>query len=171
MLADLDRSTLPVGERQAVLVEISLPRVLLQQRYLASIVDAGPGAGGAALRRLSALLADPLVTGLDPADLKKGLTTAHLTVVADADWPGLRELLRQPEVTPATAKAPAPPVGRLARWRDRGRHVADLALGRARHRRLLEELGALRRSVNQLQKAQQRVEEELRSGREKDARG
>ncbi|GAA3573762.1 hypothetical protein GCM10022197_33300 [Microlunatus spumicola] len=161
MLEALRASGLPEDERRAILCEISLPRVLLQQRYLASIVNVGPGAGPAALRELSALLADPLVAGLTAADLKKGLTTDHLRLVAAADWNGLRDLLRQPD----EAAAPVVPLGGVARWRERGRHLADQALGRARHRQLLDELAALRRSVNNLQKAQVRLEADLRAGK------
>jgi glycosyltransferase involved in cell wall biosynthesis len=158
MLEALRASDLPEDERRAILCEIALPRVLLQQRYLASVVSVGAGAGPAALRELSALLADPLVAGLTPADLKKGLTVDHLRVVAAADWNALRDLLRQPDEA-----APAVPVGRVARWRERGRHLVDQASGRARHRQLLDELAALRRSVNNLQKAQVRLEADLRA--------
>ena len=159
MLTDLRACSLPEDERKAVLGEIALPRVLLQQRYLASIVAAGPAAGAEALRRLSALLADPLVASLAEPDLKKGLTPAHLAVAVAADWPALRDLLRQPDEPPR----PPPRVGPVGRWLARGAHVARLVSGQARHRRVLEELAALRRSVNQLQKTQARLDGDVRA--------
>lgn len=159
MLTDLRECGLPEAEQKAVLGEIALPRVLLQQRYLTSVVAAGPEAGADALRRLSALLADPLVATLTEPDLKKGLTPAHLAVTVAADWPALRDLLRQPDEPPP----PAPRVRPLERWLARGAHVAQLVSGQARHRRVLEELAALRRSVNQLQKAQARLDADVRA--------
>ncbi len=60
--------------------------------YLKAIVNAGPIAGTQALRRLSKLLADPLVADLDPAGLK-GVTGEHLAVIAKSDWAGLAHLL------------------------------------------------------------------------------
>ena len=159
MLTDLQRCGLPEAERRAVLGEIALPRLLLQQRYLSSIVAAGPATGADALGRLAALLADPLVAGLEESDLKKGLTPAHLAVAVAADWSALRDLLRQPD-------DPAPPaarVGPVQRWLARGTHVARLVFGQTRPRRVLEELAALRRSVNQLQKAQARLEADVRA--------
>jgi hypothetical protein len=143
-----------------VLGEIALPRVLIQQRYLSSIVAAGPGAGAAALRRLSALLADPLVTSLAAADLRRGLSPDQLAAAVRADWAGLRDLMRQPQEAPPKARA-----GLVERWLARGRHLAGLASGQARHRQVLDELAALRRSVNNLQKAQTRLEKDLRAGR------
>jgi len=159
MLTDLRRCGLPESERKAVLGEIALPRVLLQQRYLVSIVAAGPASGAEALRRLSALLADPLVASLTEADLARGLTAQHLAVAVAADWPALRDLLRQPDEPPP----PAARVGLVGRWLGRGTHVARLVSGQARHRRVLEELAALRRSVNQLQQAQARLDADVRA--------
>ena len=159
MLTDLQRCGLPEAERRAVLGEITLPRLLLQQRYLSSIVAAGPATGADALGRLATLLADPLVAGLEESDLKKGLTPTHLAVAVAADWSALRDLLRQPD-------DPAPPaarVGPVQRWLARGTHVARLVFGQTRPRRVLEELAALRRSVNQLQKAQARLEADVRA--------
>jgi len=158
MLTDLQRCGLPEAERRAVLGEIALPRVLLQQRYLSSIVAAGPAGGAEALRRLSALLADPLVASLQEADLARGLTGQHLAGAVAADWPALRDLLRQPDEPPP----PAAHVGLVRRWLAGGTHVARLVSGQARHRRVLEELAALRRSVNQLQKAQARLDADVR---------
>jgi glycosyltransferase involved in cell wall biosynthesis len=160
MLTALRGSGLPEPERRAVLGEIALPRVLLQQRYLSSIVAAGPTDGAAALRRLATLLADPLVASLGETDLARGLTPEHLAVTVRADWAGLRDLLRQPDdVAPPVARA-----GLVERWLGRGRHLVARASGQARHRQLLDELAALRRSVNNLQKAQVRLEKDLRSG-------
>lgn len=156
MLAALRTSSLPEPERKAVLGEIALPRVLLQQRYLTSIVAAGPTVGAAALRQLSTLLADPMVASLAETDLKKGLTSQHLAIAVRADWAGLRDLLREPDVPPSTART-----GFAERWLVRGRHLAGRVSGRARHQELLDELTALRRSVNNLQKAQVRLEKSL----------
>ena len=159
MLTDLQRCGLPEAERRAVLGEIALPRLLLQQRYLSSIVAAGPATGADALGRLATLLADPLVAGLEESDLKKGLTPAHLAVAVAADWSALRDLLRQPDEPPP----PAARVRPVQRWLAHGTHVARLVFGQTRPRRVLEELAALRRSVNQLQKAQARLEADVRA--------
>ena len=80
-------------------------------------------------------------------------------VAVAADWPALRDLLRQPDEPPP----PAARVGPVGRWLARGAHVARLVSGQARHRRLLDELAALRRSVDQLQKAQARLDADVRA--------
>ena len=68
MLTALRTSNLPESERREIISHVALPRVLMRQGYLKAIVKAGPVAGTRALRRLSKLLADPLVADLDPAD-------------------------------------------------------------------------------------------------------
>ncbi|SEP58943.1 glycosyltransferase family 2 protein [Microlunatus flavus] len=156
MLADLNRSELPMAERLDVLGNVALPRVLVQQRYLTSIVSEGPRAGARELLRLSALLDDPLAVRLDPARLQKAFTAEQLAVVRAADWPALAELLAEPG---DTAKAPP---SRTERWVRLGRRVSDAATGRGRHRRVLHELTGLRTAVRDLQKAQARLEAEVR---------
>ncbi len=161
MLADLHRSPLPEAERRQIVAEVVLPRVLVQQRYLKSIVSEGPRSGPRALRRLADLLADPLVAGLQPAELKKSFTPDHLAVVVEADWARLRDLLKQSGgASPPPKKAP-PGLGQ--RWRRRGRRMAEMASGWASHKRLAEELGQLRRTVEDLQKAQLQLEAEVRA--------
>jgi hypothetical protein len=128
MLTDLQRSDLPKPERRTILGQISLPRVLIRQGYLKAIVNAGPDAGTPALRRLSKLLADPLVKKLDQAELKE-VTSEHLRAIAKSDWTMLAHL-----VDPARPHPPSRP--RLAtRWITRGRRLIHLISGRALHRR------------------------------------
>ncbi|MGI3784640.1 MAG: glycosyltransferase family 2 protein [Janthinobacterium lividum] len=160
MLSDLHRSTLTEAERRQIVCDVVLPRVLVQQRYLKSIVGEGPRPGSRALRRLADLLTDPLVAGVEPADLKKGFTADHLAVVRAADWVGLRDLLKQSGPVAPPPKA-APKL--TQRWVRRGRRVADMASGWASHRRLAAELGQLRRTVEDLQKAQLQLEAEVRT--------
>ena len=159
MLADLHRSTLPEAERRQILGEIALPRVLVHERYLLAVVNQGPEAGAVTLRRLSDLLADPLVAALRPGDLKRGLTPEHLAVVRASDWPALRDLMKQ-ESERRPSKAPA---GFRVRWFAKGRRLVDLGTGRARHRRVMKELGALRSSVRDLQTSQSRLEADVRA--------
>lgn len=161
MLADLDRSGLPLAERLDVLGNVALPRVLVQQRYLASIVSEGPRAGAAELQRLADLLRTPLVDRLDPDRLRKQLTAEQLAVVRAADWRALRDLLAEP-----AEKQAAPPV-RSRRWLARGRQLAGVLSGRARHRRVLKEIGDLRTAVQELQKSQARLEADARGALER----
>ena len=156
MMTDLRTSTLPEAEQRTILVRIVLPRLLLQEGYLRAVADVGPEAGPPALRRLSALLAGPLLADVDPAG-HKGLTREHLTTVADADWAGLGRLVR-PTPRPASRGGSSP------RWRRRARRLVDLASGRARHRRVLVELDRLRRSVEDLHAGQRRLEADLQAG-------
>ena len=99
MLTALRKSNLPESERREILSRVTLPRVLIRQGYLKAIVKAGPIAGTRALRRLSKLLADPLVADLDPAELK-GVTEKQLAVIAKSDWVGLARLLSPDRPTP-----------------------------------------------------------------------
>ena len=92
MLAALRTSTMPEAERREIISCVVLPRVLISHGYLRAVVDAGPDAGIPALRRLTKLLADPLVANLDPAGLK-GVTGEHLAVIAKSDWAGLAHLV------------------------------------------------------------------------------
>jgi glycosyltransferase involved in cell wall biosynthesis len=123
MLTALRKSDLPESERRTILCQVSLPRVLMRQGYLKAIVKAGPVSGSRALRRLSELLADPLVADLDPAELK-GVTSEHLAVIARSDWTGLAHL-----VDPADARHSRLPLA--ARWITRGRRLIDVVSGRA----------------------------------------
>lgn len=159
MIRDLNGSDLAPRERRAILSDVVLPRVLLRQRYLSSIADAEPEVGAEALRALHDLLADPLVAGLDGAELKKGFTPEHLAVIAQRDLDGLRRLTKR------AGPPPKAPVGTVERWGGRVRRLADVIAGLSNHRHVVEELAALRRSVRELQAAQARLEEELRSGR------
>jgi glycosyltransferase involved in cell wall biosynthesis len=159
MIRDLNASGLSTRERRAIVADVVLPRVLLRQRYLVSVVNAEPEVGAAALRELRTLLADPLVADLDPAALTRGVTPEHLAAVAREDLAGLRQLMKQ------AAPAPKAPVGRTERWLGRARRVADVVTGLSNHRHVAEELAALRRSVRELQNAQARLEEELRRSR------
>ena len=67
MLTALRKSNLPESERREIICTVTLPRVLIRQGDLKAVVKAGPVAGTRALRRLSKVLADPLVADLDPA--------------------------------------------------------------------------------------------------------
>jgi glycosyltransferase involved in cell wall biosynthesis len=92
MLTALRKSNLPESERRQIISRVVLPRVLISHGYLKAIVNAGPVAGTRALRRLSKLLADPLVADLDPAELKE-VTEEHLAKIAKSDWAGLTHLV------------------------------------------------------------------------------
>jgi hypothetical protein len=92
MLTALRYSDLPDAERREIVSQVVLRRVLLRQGYLKAIVLAGPVAGSQALRRLSELLADPLVADLDPTRLR-GVTQEHMSAIARSDWTGLSRLL------------------------------------------------------------------------------
>jgi len=173
MLTALRNSNLPDSERRQIIGQVTLPRVLIKQGYLKAVVNAGPEAGAPALRRLSKLLADPLVADLDPAELK-GVTMAHLAVIAESDWDGLSRL-----VDPADSR-PRSRIGlprqwvrweRAVRLASRGRRlILEMAPGRTRHSRVLSELGQLgnelallRRSVEDVRKTQRRLEANLQA--------
>ena len=156
MLTALRESNLPESERREIICTITLPRVLMHQRDLKAVVKAGPVAGTRALRRLSTLLADPLVADLDPAELK-GVTQEHLAVIAKADWAGLARLVS------AAAPHPLPRIGIAARWVTRGRRFIDVATVRAKQRRVVNELALLRRSVEDMRKEQRRLEAKLQT--------
>jgi predicted O-methyltransferase YrrM len=156
MLTALGNSNLPDAERRTIVGQIALPRVLMRQGYLKAIVKAGPVDGTRALRRLSRLLANPLVTKLDPAELK-GVTEEHLARIAKSDWTGLAYLL-------GTTRPSRPPRFPLARrWITAGRHVVEKVSGRADRREVADELARLRRSVEHLEQEQRRLEEDLRA--------
>ena len=156
MLTALRKSNLPESERREIICTVTLPRVLIRQGDLKAVVKAGPVAGTRALRRLSTLLADPLVADLDPAALK-GVTQEHLAVIAKADWAGLARLVR------ADAPHPLLRIGIAARWVRRGRRFVDVASVRAKQRRVANELALLRRSVEDMRKEQRRLEAKLQT--------
>ena len=145
MLTVLRTSAVPEPERREIVSQIVLPRVLVRQGYLKSIIKAGPMVGTRALRRLSRLLADPLVTDLTPAELN-GVTVEQLRKIAKSDWAGLARLVIPGAVPPGS------PVGTAARVVRRGRRLFDLASGRASRQRVVDELRAVRRTVSKLQK-------------------
>ena len=154
MLTALRQSNLPESERREIISHVSLPRVLMRQGYLKAVVDAGPHAGPRALRRLSKLLNDPLVAGLDPAGLEV-VTSEHLAVIARSDWAGLAHLFG------AAAPRPQSPAAIAAQWLTRGRRFVDVASGRARQRQIVSELALLRRSVEDMREEQRRLEANL----------
>jgi glycosyltransferase involved in cell wall biosynthesis len=156
MLTALRMSNLPESERRQIAGQTALPRVLMRQGYLKAIVMAGPVTGTRALRRLSKLLADPLVGDLDPAELKE-VTREHLAKIAKSDWAGLAYLLG------TAGPLPQSRFGFATRWLVRWRRFVDVASGRARHRRVLTELALLRRSVEDTQKVQRRLEVNLQA--------
>jgi hypothetical protein len=123
----------------------------MRQGYLKAIVKAGPGAGARALRRLSKLLADPLVANLDPAGLE-GVTGEHLAVIAKSDWAGLARLMSSAAALHSQSR-----VGIAARWITPGRRFVDVTSGRARQIRVVKALGLLRRFVEETRKAQRRL--------------
>jgi glycosyltransferase involved in cell wall biosynthesis len=127
MLTALRKSNLPESERREIICNVTLPRVLMRQGHLKAVVKAGPVAGTRALRRLSKLLADPLVADLDPAGLK-GVSGAYLAVIARSDWAGLARLVSLAALHPRS-------LARIAtRWVTRGRRFVDVASFRARQR-------------------------------------
>jgi glycosyltransferase involved in cell wall biosynthesis/predicted O-methyltransferase YrrM len=156
MLTALRTSNLPESERRTILCQVSLPRVLMRQGYLKAIVKAGPVRGTRALRRLSKLLADSPVGDLDPAELK-GLTGEHLAVIAKSDWARLALLMG------TVGPPPKSRVGRAARLVMRAGRLVDIASGRARHQRVVNELTLLRRSVENVRKEQRRLEANLQA--------
>ena len=125
MLAALRTSNLSESERREIVSNVALPRVLMRQGYLKAVVKAGPVAGTRALRRLSKLLADPLVADIDPAGLT-GVTRAYLAVIAKSDWAGLARLVSAAALTPQSL------VRIATRWVARGRRFVDVASVRAR---------------------------------------
>ena len=127
MLTALRESTLPESERREIISQVTLPRVLMRQGYLKAIVEAGPVTGTRALRRLSGVLADPVVAGLDPAELK-GVTGKHLAMIARSDWTGLACLM----VT--AGPDPQSRLGLATRWVTWGRRLVDRVSGRLRRR-------------------------------------
>jgi glycosyltransferase involved in cell wall biosynthesis len=127
MLTALRKSNLPESERREIICNVTLPRVLMRQGHLKAVVKAGPVAGTRALRRLSKLLADPLIADLDPAGLK-GVTGAYLAVIAKSDWAGLARLVS------AAALNPQSLVRIATRWVTRGRRFVHVASVRARQR-------------------------------------
>ena len=129
----------------------------MRQGYLKAIVKAGPDAGTRALRRLSKLLADPLVADLDPAGLK-GATGDHLAAIAKSDWAGLAHLVSPAGPHPQSRIRWLP-----ARWVRRGRRFVDVASGRATRRQVISELALLRRSVDDMRKEQRRLEANLQA--------
>jgi hypothetical protein len=155
MLDALRKSSLPVEEQRRIVAEVCLPRIVVREGYLSSIVKVGPAAGPRALRRLSRLLATPLVTGLDPAELKR-LDADHLAAITSADWNRLAEL-----VGPVGSVPPPRLQQVVTRGLAQGRRVFDTASGRTRHRRLVRELAQLRRSVEEVRAAQLRIEAAL----------
>jgi predicted O-methyltransferase YrrM len=144
MLTALRESNLPESERREIISRVVLPRVLMRQSYLKAVVKAGPRAGTRALRRLSKLLADPLVANLDPAGLE-GVTGEHLAVITKSDWAGLARLMSSAAASHSQSR-----VGIAARWITRGRRFVDFGSGRARQRRVINELALLRRSVEDM---------------------
>ena len=159
MVRDLRKSPLPWSERRRIVADVVLPRVLMRQRYLMSITNVEPSTGQVALRELAALLADPLFADLEPTELKKGFTAEHLALINGQDLAGLRRLMKQADPPPKA------PVGTVERWVGRSRRIGDVFAGLSSHRHVVTELAALRRSVRELQTAQARLEEELRSSR------
>jgi glycosyltransferase involved in cell wall biosynthesis/predicted O-methyltransferase YrrM len=163
MLMALRKSNLPESERREIISHVTLPRVLIRQGYLKAVVNAGPEAGAQALRRLSKLLADPLVADLDPAGLE-GVTEEHLAVIAKSDWAGLAHLVSPPAAAPHPQARVQSRVRIAARSMiTRGRRFVDLASVLARQRRVVNELAMLRRSVEDIRKEQRRLEANLRT--------
>ncbi len=146
MLAALSSSPLNADERRRIAGSLVLPRLLLHQGYLRAITRAEPEVGNPALKRLSALLADPLVTDVG-ADELTGVTPEHLRLIAAADRSGLRQLLD-----------PREPESRLDGLIKRGRGVFDVVSGRARHRRVINELRQLRHAVEVLHDEQRQLD-------------
>ncbi len=157
MLTALKGTDLPAAEQHEIVTRVILPRFLMQERYLKAIANVGPAAGPYALQRLSELLADPLVTELDPEQLR-GVTGEQLAAIARSDWPALVEL-----VNPEPEQPTLPPA--RARWLANGKRVVDRFSGRARHRQLVQELAQLRHSVESLRDEQRRLEQLLQSER------
>lgn len=146
MLTALDASGLPDDEGTDILLQAVLPRILIRERYLTAIVAAGPGVGVPALCRLSTMLVERPVEGVDPTGIK-GLTRDHLEVIAAADWSALRQLLER-----------APEQSRLTRWVGRARQLAHRVRARTPHRQLLHEVERLQESVEELCRAQDRLQ-------------
>ena len=156
MLTAVRRSKLPESERREIIGQIALPRVLIRQGYLKAIVKAGPITGTWALRRLSKLLADPLVADLDTAELK-AVTREHLTRIARSDWAGLAYLLGRTNPYPQSL------VRFARRWVRRGRRLVDEVSARTRRTQVVDELTLVRHSVEDLRKAQRRLEANLQA--------
>jgi glycosyltransferase involved in cell wall biosynthesis len=122
MLTALRRSDVPESDQRTILGRTALPRVLIRQGYLKAIVKAGPVSGTLALRRLAKLLADPLVAGLDPAELE-GVSAEHLRRIASSDWVGLAYLLG------TTGSRPRSRFPQVRRWIARGRRFVARVSG------------------------------------------
>ncbi|HET9649961.1 MAG TPA: hypothetical protein VFP34_17240, partial [Microlunatus sp.] len=154
MLTTLHGCSLDRVEQAQTLGTVVLPRALIHSGYLTAIAGAGPDSGPRALRRLSKLLADPLVTELEPDDLLE-VTPAQLAAVAESDWAAVVALMR-PDAT-------ARPAGARARWVGRGRRVVDIVSGRERHRHVVGDLAKLQQSMKSLRDEQRRLEALLRA--------
>ncbi len=105
MIAALQTSEVPAPERREIVGQVILPRVLVVQKHLEAIVDAGPESGGRALRRLAEILQAPVVGDLESLEVH-GLTEAHLSVIAGSDWPGLARLVRRPSLRERVGGSP-----------------------------------------------------------------
>jgi hypothetical protein len=154
MLTALDASPLPADERREIACQAALHRVLIQQGHLKAIVGAGPVRGSQALRRLSELLSNPLLAGLETAEVK-GVPAEQLAAIVKADWARLAYL---GGLAGAHREAGARLVARSVTL---GRRLFDFASGRARHQRVVQELEALRQSVDDISSAQYRLEASL----------
>ena len=157
MLDALHRSPLEEEEQRRIAHEIALPRVLVWERYLVAISNARPRSAHDAMRRLAELLDDPLVRTIDLTEPRKGLTAEHLAAVRAGDLTTLQRLVR------GVDPAPRATVALVERWSTRARRAADLVRGMVGHRQLVTELDVLRRSVQELQAAQSRLEAELQA--------
>ena len=171
MLTALRESNVPESERRQIIGQITLPRVLMRQGYLKAIVKAGPVAGTLALRRLSRLVADPLVADVAPAEVK-GVTGEHLATIAKSDWAGLAYLMSMAGPHPHSR------LGVAARWFARASRFVGVASVRARRAlgrelprpeegeassQVVNELALLRRSVEDMRKEQRRLEANLQA--------
>ncbi|GAB3926819.1 hypothetical protein GCM10011575_08500 [Microlunatus endophyticus] len=156
MIEALRESELEDSERRAIVSTRVLPRILMRHRYLASMLALGKPAGPVELRRLADLLRDPVLAGADPAGAE-GLTGTLLAGVLRSDWDGVvAQLSGKPNAAPA-AKASTGPTTETSTGPTTETSTQALLAA------VVEELAALRRTVDKIAADQQRLETNLRA--------
>ena len=158
MIEALRDSTLEDSERRAIVSTTVLPRLLMRHRYLRSIVAVGKPAGPAELQRLADLLHDPVLAGADPAGAE-GLSGSLLAGVLRSDWDDIAAQLGS---RPASAAAPSALPVPVPTTQPTTQPTPEPTTG-ALLATVVEELAALRKTVDKIAADQHRLETNLRA--------